>query len=365
MSKVDEATVMIVLHYETAKEMWDVLMTTYDGKSGQNKIRKLNALLELKFEAGQDYIQHAGRITAAVNDLRASGEFDWNNIHILMLLRSMPSTNEWEPTIAAIKAKEPETLTVAYTMNMLRERNEELKKSIPITLTQKYKTSPAAFVMGKNTQKCKNCNRTGHSKETCWRKGGGKVGQGPKQTFSSKNHERNGKLTYQQRFNTQDALMTLDHYTNSITTLQMDWLFDSGSTEHYVNDRNLFEKMDQYCGKMRVGNNEELDIKGKGSVTFNAYQPNGSITPITFSNVYYVPKLIANLISETALIMKKGLEQITIGTEKKWYRDNKLLMTGVYKNSYYVLRGEFSKIRYKNKLNTLITANANTWHARM
>ena len=45
----------------------------------------------------------------------------------------------------------------------------------------------------KKSLKCTNCKRKGHLIDTCWDKGGGKEGQGPKQKWGSKLKKKKGK----------------------------------------------------------------------------------------------------------------------------------------------------------------------------
>ncbi|KLO04357.1 hypothetical protein SCHPADRAFT_800316, partial [Schizopora paradoxa] len=83
---------------------------------------------------------------------------------------------------------------------------------------------------GKEKSKCDNCKKTGHSREQCRAKGGGREGQGP-----SSNRFGNGKAdessSKAKTVNLADDNSTLVT-VNAASTASTQWIVDSGATAH-------------------------------------------------------------------------------------------------------------------------------------
>ena len=109
-----------------------------------------------------------------------------------------------------------------------------------------------------------------------------------------------------------------------------EWIVDSGASEHMCCNRDLFTKVDinHECKKVTVGNNNEIPVKGIGSVRFES--SNGQIV---MQNVLFVPDLAFNLISVSAT-SRNGNQVIFKGnTCDIRGRNGKLLITASKKNS--------------------------------
>jgi len=72
-----------------------------------------------------------------------------------------------------------------------------------------------------------------------------------------------------------------------------EWFLDSGCSNHMSGNREWFSKLDEnYHNTVKLGNDAQIDVMGKGSVQLNI---NGVVYVI--SHVYYVPELKNNLLS--------------------------------------------------------------------
>lgn len=72
------------------------------------------------------------------------------------------------------------------------------------------------------------------------------------------------------------------------------WYLDNGASNHMTRDRPKFKEIDQtVTGKVRFGDGSAVEIQGKGSILFQG----GTGDQWLLNDVYFIPKLKANLIS--------------------------------------------------------------------
>ncbi|XP_013589086.1 PREDICTED: uncharacterized protein LOC106297383 [Brassica oleracea var. oleracea] len=72
------------------------------------------------------------------------------------------------------------------------------------------------------------------------------------------------------------------------------WYLDNGASNHMSGNRMFFYSLDKgITGKVRLGDDSRIDIKGKGSIKFVLKGGEKK----TLSNVYYVPGLRSNIVS--------------------------------------------------------------------
>jgi hypothetical protein len=81
------------------------------------------------------------------------------------------------------------------------------------------------------------------------------------------------------------------------------WLIDSGCTNHMTNNHDLFKELDGIAiSKVKIGNGDYIDVKGKGIVILN------SLSGLKYiSDVLYVPDIDQNLLS-VGQLMEKGFK---------------------------------------------------------
>ena len=78
------------------------------------------------------------------------------------------------------------------------------------------------------------------------------------------------------------------------------WLIDSGCTNHMTYDKELFEELkNTEVKRVRIGNGELLEVKGKDAVAIASYKCTKFI-----SDVLFVPKIDQNLLSVGQLLDK-------------------------------------------------------------
>ncbi|XP_071707877.1 uncharacterized protein [Rutidosis leptorrhynchoides] len=98
-------------------------------------------------------------------------------------------------------------------------------------------------------------------------------------------------------------MASFDHQKSILSPIRKAWLLDSGCFNHICRDRQMFsDDFDaSFSTMVRLSNNTRMRVAGKGSVKVIA---NGSC--YLFSDVYYVPGIINNLLS-VGQLQEKGV----------------------------------------------------------
>jgi hypothetical protein len=159
---------------------------------------------------------------------------------------------------------------------------------------------------------CYNCDRKGHYKTDCWRPGGGKEGQGPRQQ-----HKRGGR-TQKQAANTAKEAEENNNYAFVTSDLagiaktlivpadRRGAIVDSGASAHFCPDRSKFKNfIDISPQEVYTANGSVLSATRHGDVTIDL--PLGTKrTTVTLKDALYAPTMAFTLIS-TNQIASAGL----------------------------------------------------------
>lgn len=72
------------------------------------------------------------------------------------------------------------------------------------------------------------------------------------------------------------------------------WYLDNGTSNHMTRDRRSFSSLNtSITGKVRFGDDSQIDIKGKGTISFiDMHNESRKLT-----DVYYIPDLRSNIVS--------------------------------------------------------------------
>jgi hypothetical protein len=151
-----------------------------------------------------------------------------------------------------------------------------------------------------------HCKKTGYTEDRYYQKHGKPDGRSKKDKDKGKlsDDKLNPGFTFVIQPKHKPVRYTMQNEDISITD---EWYYDSGSGYHYTND--LADLKDYYPidTGVRVGNNRPLKGYYIGYTEMELVAPNGSTTPVKFTNVLYVPQLGAKLISEQLLREKHGV----------------------------------------------------------
>ncbi|KAI6787438.1 hypothetical protein KC343_g10664 [Hortaea werneckii] len=180
----------------------------------------------------------------------------------------------------------------------LLDHDAEMKRQDKLNLTFKAQSNskPKLF--------CNHCKKTGHTEDRCYQKHGKPDGRGKKDKGKSPDGKPNPGFT----FVVQPKHKLVRHTThNKDISTSDEWCYDSGSGYHCTNDLADLKDYHPVDAGVRVGDNRPLKGYYMGYTEMELVAPNGSTTPVKFTNVLYVPQLGAKLISEQLLREKHGV----------------------------------------------------------
>jgi hypothetical protein len=152
----------------------------------------------------------------------------------------------------------------------------------------------------RSTLKCGYCDKTSHIEDRYFKKHGYPDDKNGKAKSKSKTSEVNRsvalvlrKLPYTPTNNVSKTPVSTDN-----------WCFDSGGFGHITNDLNDLDEYEAVDTGCIVGDNRPYKGFAIGRVTLLLIGKDLSITPVTFSDVLYVPALASKIISEKVLRSK-------------------------------------------------------------
>ena len=261
---------------------------------------------------------HIGQINSLINQIKKAGGLDLDKLHMVILLRSMPTTDNWNVVVTSLKSRDEKDLTKEVIIKALTEQADDLSRGKASVASKVYARN-AAFNTGDNPHRgkfvknekhenlvCYKCGLTGHFKNECKTKEEHyKTGNSNGGRFAKSN--RNGTGGSKFRKDTDNFAFVS---TVLKTVKQSEWLKDSGASPHYTWDRKVFSTFEETNDSLQVGNGMQVAIKGVGDVKFLATTSKGSTHTVKISNVYYAPDMCVNLIS-TAALDDKGISEIS------------------------------------------------------
>lgn len=289
-------------HVRDAKsphQAWMKLQCAYENKGLSRRLGLLRALFGIKLkdtEGMESYVAKVSELAQQLKDIEAALEDEF--IAIIML---SGLTSDYDPLIMALENSGIKLSSEIVKSKLLQEyqrRDEKLDRQIESALVVK------------KLFKCYRCNKTGHFKKDCPLNTGDRVKQ-------NKNYT-----------NKEKSLLT----ALSVTVNNNSWYIDSGATNHMCNDAQIMHDIEvDKPLEVYVANGERLLTAGRGKVQVNV----GSSVK-TISNVFYVPKLSANLLSVSELT-RKGYSVSFDSKCCKIFDDEEVVATASYICGVYQL----------------------------
>jgi len=145
INKLNDDALSLVEDCRTAYEMIMRLQRQFLSNSAASSLSRLDRLLDMKFEAGQDMSVHIGRVNSIITEIKANGGLDLERLHAVIVLRSVKDAGPaFASVVAALKAQEEDSLTIDRIHRQLTEAARDSK--LPAVKREVNPRSSAAFI---------------------------------------------------------------------------------------------------------------------------------------------------------------------------------------------------------------------------
>lgn len=338
----------------TAKQAWDVLEATYKGKSLARVLQLRRELVGLKKGVSEPLTVYVARAETLVADLASAGHTVSQTEVAYALLAGLPAAYDTAVTVMQMSGQEltlssllPRLLPIeqrinseatdntAYAANMhqggAKRKQQGFKQAAcykclqPGHMVAQCKNAPAP-----QAKKCNKCGRWGHTADRCTKPSG----------KASTSHQV--------------------AFTVGKRGTELDWVLDSGCSNHMTPDRSKFVTYEQLNAPafFEFGNGQEAKAVARGDVQLQV----GDLQ-VTLKSVLHVPASKVSLMS-IRKIEATGAEVVFSKGTCKVYKDSKLLFeVAACHNGLYTMT-DISKSSKQTALVSKCTETAQLWHQR-
>src|SRR6267154_1598612 len=320
----------------TAAEAWAKLCALHENKSEIVAVDKRGQLQSLRMQDGADIRKHLAQLEHLREELSGLGAPVNDSDFSAMMLSSLPqSYRPMVQTMLAVARQSSVKLTpdliVAHLtadaeyQESLNQRSAHTGGNNALSATTGGKKpkrggkqeSAAASSDSKN---CFNCGKAGHWEKDCWRPGGGKEGQGPKQ--QAKKGKSKGKSETANTATTapptaEVAFACTSDFVDVANAMNIPKdrrgaLIDCGASRHFSPARTYFVTFRTITPRdIHTADGRPVQAIGEGDMIIEL--PNGSeSTKVRLKDVLYAPHMAFTLIS-VSIMDKAGMAILAQG----------------------------------------------------
>src|SRR6266850_5187943 len=331
---ISQSMFLQIKNEPTAAKVWAKVVSIMEDKGDLIQVSVLMKLQTMICLEDEDVRAHLAKMTELKEQLEGMGAPVSNQSFAAMIRKSLPpSYRSLLQTLSATARVNNKILTSSQIIAAIHEEADEAKVQKEADKAAENAAMIAAHVkkeQEKRRKKCANCKRTGHTKEECYRPGGGKEGQGPrdkkKQATSANvasseigdNNEDDEDLSLAVTCIPDETLEAMAALPRTHTAI-----IDCGATRHFTPDRSALLNFTQITPRpIKAANGPILQAVGGGDLKV-LLPMSGSHKPtrVTLREVYYSPEFAFTLVS-VGTMNRKGYKvnfedgKCTISTPK-------------------------------------------------
>jgi hypothetical protein len=321
-STISDQLLLRIQNLGSAAAIWDKVCKIHKGKTELVHIDLRRRLQELRCEEGGDVKAHFGEQLRLRELLAGMGASIEDRDFYAITLGLLPES--YRPLVSSINATAKIAKKVLTPYELISVVTEEYEHRLLSDRRTRKKGSNSAFnarvaqgksrnAGGSNQQNpdamCTNCDRKGHWKSDCWRKGGGKEGQGPRQKKARQNKMA---ATAAAATDSQDnyAFASIDSVPmtgeKDSPAKNRTAIIDSGATSHFCPNRAEFILYNPITPlDIRTADGSIISAIGRGDVRMNLLL-GSKWTMVTLKDALHVPKMSYMLVA-TNRITAAGL----------------------------------------------------------
>lgn len=359
-SAMDLTQITLIENCNSSKEILDKMDSIYEQKSETNKMLVHERYHQYKMDPKDSISQHIAKVENLAKQIKDTGE-ELSNVAIMTkILGSLPmkyrnlrqawlSMDEAKQTIPNLTAR---LLDEEASLSSFEETERALLVS---NITSSNFSSSSTNKKGKSNKNvtCYNCQKKGHFANKC------RAPKKSKEDKKSNNTEKNSQSNSQSNF----SAFISEEVKMMINSDKEFWILDSGASAHMTYRRDYFSQLEECLNfeMVKLGNNQELTVKGKGTVQIKKFI-SGQWYDSCITNVLFVPELRKNLFSE-GVLTGKGMKIVKISDSAEIYDDKQIVATAVRESNNL----------YRLLFHTKISIEANAagiddiriWHERL
>lgn len=327
----------------------------YTKESTALQIVKRNTLENIKLSNFKDVVTFFDEFEKAANELKAAAAKITEPEKLRYMLKALPQSYSYLGDLIDVLPLQERTVEYLKSKIMLKHLEEENEKD----KIEKAPTKSNVFSLESNV-KCYGCGKMGHIQRQCQQfNSNGFRGRG-RQYQTSTRGRRNGYRGHRGRGNFRGTANTTMRYTGYQTDQQLsgnmfltevsvsevhenivinvdrnrvDWILDSGCTDHVTNNESLFSNSVTLKEPIQVKLGDGRIVKATKVGNINSmFKAFNNKCQITLRNVFLVKDMKKNLLSYSRIMTNNRIESFGNITSIFNY-NNELIATAINRNN--------------------------------
>jgi transposase InsO family protein len=295
---------------------WDMLNDRFASKEKPAVMAITQQLTNLRLTGNEPVSNYLLRSQELLAQLRSAGEVMSDSLVNSFILQGLPPVFEsfvtMEDTQIHTDTRAAKQVNVVSSSNFARGNPSVVcfKCNGKGHRARECRSENVVSAVGKmsvgrdHKPQCTNCNKSGHTVENCWSKGGGSEGKGPK--FGAKGGSKamcaSSQMQYQsQNFHAMTCAPEEVHVALKVAPVGQSIVVDSGCTDHMLTSASMFSEYHETSGQVvRSANCSTSVIAGHGTVDIVVKDADGQDQCLSLKNALHVPEHGRDLLSVKA-----------------------------------------------------------------